>query len=70
MADNPQTAAVESGNACRNRLLEETKSVPSDDALRQEAGTLKELCKLGFPNFEITQNGADNNAATGHDKTF
>jgi hypothetical protein len=69
MADNPQTAAVESGNACRNRLLEETRSVPSDDASLQLAQGLKELCKLGFPNFEITQNVADKNVATGHDKT-
>ncbi len=84
MADSPQKTAVESGSACRNRLLDESRSALPDSGLQQQS-TLKELCRLGFPNFELTQNSvADNSSGrkntddldlaankpvAGHDKT-
>ena len=70
MADNPRTAAIESSNACRERLFEATRSVSVADELRlvKASGNVNELCSLGFPDFDVTDksSGSDSKPAAVH----
>lgn len=55
MSDDPQKAPVESSSACRSRLLEESTVVSPDSCMQEQEGNSKELSRLGFPSFELTQ---------------